>query len=96
MTRIIYTCRTSQAEQRDRPSLLVRIAAGLITAMVLVVSAFLGLVIFLAALGIFAVVGAVIAIRLWLFKRRVETALKWGAKQYPRERGYIDAEYKER
>ncbi len=54
------------------------------------------LFIFLAVLGVLAVAGTVMAIRLLLFKRRVETALKWGASQYSRERGYIDAEYKER
>jgi hypothetical protein len=48
----------------------------LITAGVLAVSSFLGLVIFLAALGIFVIAGAVIAIRFWLLQRWIDTALK--------------------
>ncbi len=96
MPRIVYTYGSNNGPQEGQPNILVRFAAGLISALVLIASAFLGLFIFLAVLGILAVAGTVMAIRLWLFKRRVETALKWGAKQYPRERGYIDAEYKER
>jgi hypothetical protein len=61
----------------------------LITAGVLAVSAFLGLVIFLAALGIFVIAGAVIAIRFWLLQRRIDTALKWGASPNPRDKGCV-------
>ena len=96
MPRIVYSYRSSQGPQGGPPNLLVRIAAGVISALVLIASAFLGLFIFLAVLGIVAVVGTVMAVRFWLFKRRVETALKWGASQDPRDRGYIDAEYEER
>ena len=76
MTRIIYNYRTNQTGRIGQPNLLVRIAAGLITAVVLLVSAIFGLVIFLAALGIFAIAGAVIAIRFWLLQRWIDTALK--------------------
>ncbi len=92
MPRVVYTYGSSQGPQEGQPNLLVRIAAGLISALVLIASAFLGLFIFPAVLGIVVIAGTVMAVRLWLFKRRVETALKWGATQYPRERGYIDAE----
>ena len=96
MSRIVYTYRTNYGRPNGPPNLFVRIAAGVISGLVLIASAFLGLFIFLAVLGIMAVAGAVMAVRIWLFKRRVETALKWGASQDPRDRGYIDAEYEER
>ena len=96
MSRIVYTYRTNYGRPNGPPNLLVRIAAGVISALVLIASAFLGLFIFLAVLGIVAVAGTVMAVRFWLFKRRVEAALKWGASQDPRNKGYIDAEHGER
>ncbi len=96
MPRVVYTYRSNNGPQEGQPNILVRFAAGLISVLVLIASAFLGLFIFLAVLGVVAVAGMVMAARLWLFKRRVETALKWGASQYPGDRGYIDAEYEER
>lgn len=96
MPRFVYSYRSSQEPQGGQPNLLVRIAAGIVSALVLIASAFLGLFIFLAVLGIVAVAGTIMAVRFWLFRRRIETALKWGASQNPRDKGYIDAEYEER
>ncbi len=96
MSRIVYAYRSSQGRQGEQPNFLVRIVAGVASALVLIVSAFLGLFIFLAALGILAIVGTVMGVRLWLFKRRIQTELKRGASQGARGRDYIDVEYKER
>ncbi len=79
-----------------QPNLLVRIAAGVGSALVLIASAFLGLFIFLAVLGLLAFGGAVMAVRVWIFRRRVAAALRWGATQDPRTRRAIDTEYEER
>ncbi len=73
-----------------------RIATGIVSAIVLVASAFLGLIIFLAVLGLLAVVGTIMAVKFWLFRRRIESTLKRGTAQPPRDSGYIDAEYEER
>lgn len=96
MPRIVYTYRSSHGPQESEPNPLVRIAAGVLSVLVLVASAFLGFFIFLAVLGVLAVAGSVLAVRLWLFRRRIDAALKWGASQNPRDRGYIDAEYEDR
>ncbi|HMP73544.1 MAG TPA: hypothetical protein PKE55_09815 [Kiritimatiellia bacterium] len=96
MQRVVYTYRSSNGPEGDPPNLLARILAGAISVLVLVASAFLGVFIFLAVLGMLAVAGVVMAVRLWLYRRRVDAALKWGASQRTRKSDYIEAEYHER
>ena len=96
MPQIVYTYRRNYGPQGNRPNLLVRLAAGLVSVLALVASAFLGLFIFLAVLGILAVAGTVVAVRFWLFRRRVEAALEKEAASDVHDRGYIDADYEER
>lgn len=96
MPRIVYTYRSSSTPQSSPPNLLMRVAAGVVSVLILAASAFLGLFIFAAVLGILAIAGTVLAARLWLYKRRVEAALKWGASQNPRKADYIDVESVER
>ncbi len=69
----------------DEPAgLLTRVALAILSLIVLVVSAFLGVFIFLAALGFLAIAGVVLAVRLWLLKRTVRDR---------RTKDYIDVEY---
>lgn len=96
MPRIVYTYRSSQGPQGDQPNILVRLAIGVLSVVALIASALFGLFIFLTALGVVAVAGAVLAVRFWLFRRKVEAALKHGAAQDTQDRDYIDAEYEER
>lgn len=79
----------------ERPGILTRIAVGVFSVLALIVSAFLGAVIFLAVLGFMAVAGAVLAVRIWLFKRRVDRSVNAGAPADGRPKDYIDAEYRE-
>ena len=95
MMRIVHIHRSRYSPQGGMNP-LVRLAAGVVSALVLLASAFLGFFIFLAVLGVLAVAATVMAFRLWLFRRRVEAALRRGASQDPRDKGYIDAEYEER
>lgn len=82
-------------EEPERQGILTRIAVGVLSLLALIVSAFLGAVIFLAVLGFMAVAGAVLAVRIWLFKRRVDKSMSEGAPADSRPKDYIDVEYRE-
>jgi hypothetical protein len=96
MPQIVYTYTSRRAPHAGRPNLLVRMIAGAVSVVVLVVSAFLGLFIFLAVFGIMAVAGVILAVWFWLFRRRVETAMKWDKSTDSKDKGYIDVDYEER
>jgi tellurite resistance protein TehA-like permease len=96
MPRIHYTYSSRQSSQANQPALLVRIVAGALSLLALAASAFLGLFIFVAMVGILAFVFVVVAIRMWLFQRKVEAAFKREASQPRQQPDYIDVEYRER
>jgi len=79
----------------ERQGILTRIAVGVLSVLALIVSAFLGAVIFLAVLGFVAVAGTVLAVRVWLLKRRIEKTMSEGAPADRRPKDYIDVEYHE-
>jgi len=53
------------------PGLVMRIVAGVVSAVTLVVAAFFGFVIFLTALGLVAIFGIVILVRVWWIGRKM-------------------------
>lgn len=96
MSRIVYTIGSGPGPQANRPNLLMRIAAGALSALVLIASAFLGLLIFLAVLGLLAVAGTILAVRLWFFRQKVEAARKQDPTHHSQTPDYVDVEYQER
>lgn len=76
-------------------SLATRLALGFVSVCALVVSAFLGVVIFLAVLGFVAVAALVAGVRLWLLKRQIEKTFAGAARKNNPETDYIDVEYRE-
>lgn len=80
----------------DEPAgLLTRVALAVLSLIVLVVSAFLGVFIFLAVLGFVAIAGAVLAVRLWLLKRHIDKNMSEGVTGDRGPKDYIDVEYHE-
>ncbi len=95
MTRIVYTT-YRQGPSGPPPNLLARIVTGVAAGVLLVASTFLGLFIFVAVLGVLAVAGAVVAVRLWFFRRRVEAAVRQAEAPPEAKPDYIDVEFEER
>ncbi len=85
-----YRIRVNQGGPDQGP--LMRAMLGIVSVLAVVASAFLGLFIFLAVLGFVAVAGAVMAVRVWFFKRRMEKMMREAGQTEP---DYIDAEYSE-
>ncbi len=97
MSPVNYHYRVDYGLPGKPPNMLLRIAGAVGSLLVLTLAAFLGFFVFLAVLGVVAVGGVVIAIRLaWLRRqwRRMEEAAE---ADRPAARGdYIDAEFTER
>lgn len=90
MPRIGYTYRTSHGPQGGQPNILVRIAVGVISALVLFATAFLGLFIFLAALGVVVVEGKVMAVRFKKNQRKLQDQERESRRDYiERESHYV-------
>ena len=85
-----YRIRVNQGGPDQGP--LMRAMLGIVSVLAVVASAFLGLFVFLAVLGFVAVAGAVMAVRVWFFKRRMEKMMREAGQTEP---DYIDAEYSE-
>lgn len=60
------------------PGILARIVFAILAVIVLVAAAFLGAIVFLAALGLFVVGSLVLAARIWWAKRQIEKAMRRG------------------
>ena len=85
-----YRIRVNQGGPDQGP--LMRAMLGVVSVLAVVASAFLGLFIFLAVLGFVAVAGAVVAVRVWFFKRHMKKMMSEAGETEP---DYIDAEYRE-
>lgn len=66
------------------PGLLTRILLTAVGVVTLVAAAFLGAFFFLAAIGVFVVLAAVMAFRGWRLKREVEKAMRGGGRRSER------------
>jgi uncharacterized membrane protein HdeD (DUF308 family) len=89
-----YTVRIG--EPGPKPSLLVRIIGGILSILALGLAAFLGFFVFLIVFGLLVIAGSIMAIRLWLFKRRVEATMQDPHSRQTKEKDYIDVDYTEK
>jgi flagellar basal body-associated protein FliL len=96
MQRITYTYSSRQGTPGRPPNIIGRIIAGVLSLLALVASAFLGIFIFIAVVGVLLIAGIAVTIRMWLFRRKVEAAFKQRAQQNPQKPDYIDVEFEER
>lgn len=60
------------------PGILARLVFAVLAVIMLVAAAFLGAIVFLAALGLFVVGSLVLAARIWWAKRQIEKAMRRG------------------
>ncbi|HRP35792.1 MAG TPA: hypothetical protein PLI48_07920 [Gammaproteobacteria bacterium] len=80
------------------PGLVARILLSIGAVIMLVSAAFLGAIVFLAALGFFVVAMLVLAVRIWWARRQLEKALRSGRPPGEggpgRHQGDIEGEYR--
>jgi hypothetical protein len=62
------------------PGIVTRVLLSIVAVIMLVSAAFLGAIVFLAALGFFAVAILVLAVRIWWAKRQLEKAIRRGER----------------
>jgi uncharacterized membrane-anchored protein len=97
MPRVTYTYRMNYGLPGKKANPLVRALGVVLSVMLLAVAAVFGFVFLMAALGVVVIGGSILAIRVWLLKRRIEKDLAAGQRSADESRkDYIDADYIER
>lgn len=97
MSPVTYHYRINYGLPGKRPNVLLRILGTVVSLLALALAAFLGFFVFLAVLGVVAIGGAIIAVRLaWLRRQWSKMEESTTTRGPAGADDYIDAEFTER